>query len=133
MNKAAPPPASLQRLRMAGFRPTRQRLALARILLEKGYRHIAAEHLHREATAAGIRVSLPTVYSALHQFTEAGLLREVVEELNRSYFDTNTTDHHHFSVKRPGARSYRQRAAAGARRNEVLRVEVIVQVDPAYQ
>src|SRR3546814_280447 len=45
---------------------------------------------------ANVRVSLATVYNTLHQFTGAGLLREVVVESGRSYFDTNTSDHHHF-------------------------------------
>jgi Fur family iron response transcriptional regulator len=92
----------LERLRAAGLRPTRQRLALARILLENGERHITAEQLHGEATAAAIRVSLATVYNTLHQFTEAGLLREVVVEPGRSYFDTNTADHHHFFCEADG-------------------------------
>jgi Fur family iron response transcriptional regulator len=87
---------ALDRLRAVGLRPTRQRLALARLLLENGDRHITAEQLHAEVGAAGIQVSLATVYNTLHQFTEAGLLREVVVEPGRSYFDTNTADHHHF-------------------------------------
>jgi Fur family iron response transcriptional regulator len=78
------------------LRPTRQRVALARLLLENGDRHITAEQLQGEARAAAIRVSLATIYNTLHQFTEAGLLREVVVEPGRSYFDTNTTEHHHF-------------------------------------
>ena len=87
---------ALDRLRAVGLRPTRQRLALARLLLENGDRHVTAEQLHGEAAGAAIRVSLATVYNTLHQFTEAGLLREVVVEPGRSYFDTNTADHHHF-------------------------------------
>jgi Fur family transcriptional regulator, iron response regulator len=87
---------AVERLRAAGLRPTRQRVALARLLLEKGDRHVTAEQLHGEASSAAIRVSLATVYNTLHQFTEAGLLREVVVEPGRSYFDTNTSDHHHF-------------------------------------
>lgn len=86
----------LARLRAAGLRPTRQRVALARLLLEGSDRHITAEQLHGEAVAAAIPVSLATVYNTLHQFTEAGLMREVVVEPGRSYFDTNTADHHHF-------------------------------------
>ena len=86
----------LARLRAAGLRPTRQRLALARLLLEGSDRHVTAEQLHAEAIAAAIPVSLATVYNTLHQFTEAGLMREVVVEPGRSYFDTNTADHHHF-------------------------------------
>ena len=52
--------------------------------------------------AAGIRVSLATVYNTLHQFTDSGLLHEVVVEPGRSYFDTNTTDHHHFFCEETG-------------------------------
>ncbi len=47
---------------------------------------------------AEIGVSLATVYNTLHQFTRAGLLREVVVEAGRSYFDTNISDHHHFFI-----------------------------------
>jgi Fur family iron response transcriptional regulator len=90
------------RLRQAGLRPTRQRLALARLLFERGNRHVTAEQLHGEALAAAIRVSLATVYNALHQFTDAGLLREVVVEPGRSYFDTNVDDHHHFFCESSG-------------------------------
>jgi len=87
---------SLELLRAAKLRPTRQRLALARLLFEAGDRHVTAEQLHGEALAASVPVSLATVYNTLHQFIEAGLLREVVVNSGRSYFDTNVTDHHHF-------------------------------------
>lgn len=83
-------------LRAAGLRPTRQRRDLAGLLYGAGDRHVTAEVLHREAVEAGIRVSLATVYNTLHQFTEAGLLRQVVVDAQRSYFDTNTGHHHHF-------------------------------------
>ena len=86
----------IDRLKGAGLRPTRQRLALAKILFGRGDRHLSAEQLHGEAMEAQVRVSLATVYNALHQFTAAGLLREVVVEPGRSYFDTNVDDHHHF-------------------------------------
>jgi Fur family iron response transcriptional regulator len=83
-------------LRAAHLRPTRQRLALARLLFEPANRHVTAEQLHGEAIAAAIPLSLATVYNALHQFMAAGLLREVVVNPGRSYFDTNVADHHHF-------------------------------------
>lgn len=86
----------LERLKQAGLRPTRQRVALAGLLFDGIDRHLTAEQLHGEALGARIRVSLATVYNTLHQFTAAGLLREVVVEAGRSYFDTNTSDHHHF-------------------------------------
>ena len=87
---------------MPGCRPTRQRVELGRVLFAKGHRHISAEDLHAEAELAGVRVSLATVYNALHQFTEAGLLREVAIDGTRTYFDTNVSDHHHFFVEGEG-------------------------------
>jgi Fur family transcriptional regulator, iron response regulator len=88
-----------QRVRAAGLRPTRQRLALAQLLFAKGDRHLSAEELHEEALAAGVPISLATVYNALHQFTEAGLLRILAVEGSKTYFDTNTSDHHHFFIE----------------------------------
>lgn len=93
---------ALELLRAARLRPTRQRLALARLLFEKGDRHVAAEELHGEALAAQVPVSLATVYNTLHQFVAAGLLREVVINPGRSYFDTNVSDHHHFFYEDSG-------------------------------
>lgn len=84
------------------MRPTRQRIALARLLFEGGDRHVTAEQLRGEAESAAIRVSLATVYNTLHQFTAAGLLREVVVEPGRSYFDTNVENHHHFFCETSG-------------------------------
>lgn len=89
-------------LRRAGLRPTRQRVELGRVLFAKGDRHVSAEDLHAEAEAAGVRVSLATVYNTLHQFTGAGLLREVAIDGTRTYFDTNISDHHHFFVEGEG-------------------------------
>lgn len=94
--------AVLEKLKAAGLRPTRQRLALGQLLFDGRDRHIAAEDLHGEARQADIRVSLATVYNTLHQFTRAGLLREVVVEPGKSYFDTNITDHHHFFFENDG-------------------------------
>ena len=86
-------------LRQSGLRPTRQRLALAEILFAHGNRHISAESLHDEATIQRVPVSLATIYNTLHQFTEAGLLREVAVDGSKTYFDTNTGEHHHFYVE----------------------------------
>ncbi|HEX9769837.1 MAG TPA: Fur family transcriptional regulator [Kiloniellales bacterium] len=92
----------IDRLRQAGLRPTRQRIALAKLLFEGGDRHITAEELHAEALGASVRVSLATVYNTLHQFTAAHLLRHVVVDSGRGYFDTNTADHHHFFFEDTG-------------------------------
>ena len=96
MSNIRPYSAALERLRSAALRPTRQRMALTRLLFDGDDRHVTAEALHKEARAANVRVSLATVYNTLHQFTAAGLLREVVVDATRSYFDTNTGHHHHF-------------------------------------
>jgi Fur family iron response transcriptional regulator len=86
-------------LRMAGLRPTRQRVALAELLFGGPHRHVSAEQLHVEALDAHVNVSLATIYNSLHQFREAGLLREVAVDASRSYFDTDTSDHHHFYLE----------------------------------
>ncbi len=96
MDNARPFSEAVGRMRAAKLRPTRQRLALSRLLFESGNRHVTAESLHSEALADNVRVSLATIYNTLHQFTKAGLLREVVVEPGKSYFDTNVSDHHHF-------------------------------------
>jgi Fur family iron response transcriptional regulator len=87
------------RLKASGLRPTRQRVSLATLLFAKGDRHLSAEQLHAEAHLAGMPVSLATVYNTLNQFTDAGMLRVVAIEGNRTYFDTNTSDHHHFYLE----------------------------------
>jgi Fur family iron response transcriptional regulator len=94
---------AIARLREADLRPTRQRLALAKLLFEQGYdRHVTAETLHEEAQQSGARVSLATVYNTLHQFTDAGLLREIMVDAGKTYFDTNIGDHYHFLCERSG-------------------------------
>ncbi len=81
----------------AGLRPTRQRLALAHLLVGDGRdRHVTAEGLFEAAVGVGQRVSLATVYNTLRAFCSAGLLREITVDGSKSYFDTNMTDHPHF-------------------------------------
>lgn len=98
-NRSAEYGHAASRLKTAGLRPTRQRVALARLLFAKGDRHLSAEQLHLEAHEAGMPVSLATVYNTLNQFTDAGMLRVVAIEGSRTYFDTNTSDHHHFYIE----------------------------------
>jgi Fur family transcriptional regulator, iron response regulator len=134
---AAPRPYAnaLELLRAAKLRPTRQRLALARMLFEKGDRHVTAEQLHGEAQAASVRVSLATVYNTLHQFIAAGLLREVVVDPGRSYFDTNVSDHHHFFHEGtgrlqdiPGERLGMAELPTPPPGTQIRRVDVIIRV-----
>ncbi len=89
-------------VRRAGLRPTRQRIALAKLLFAGGDRHVTAEMLHEEAVRAGQRVSLATVYNTLHQFKRAGLLREIAIGGQRAYFDTNTSNHNHYYIEADG-------------------------------
>lgn len=129
--------AARERIRESGLRPTRQRLALAKLLFDNGHRHVTAESLHAESKSAGERLSLATVYNTLHQFTAAGLLRQVTVEAGRSFFDTNTSDHHHFLVERSGELIDIPAEAIDVRKlppapkgHDVARVDVIVRVRP---
>ncbi len=135
--KSRPYSQAVDRLKAAKLRPTRQRLALARLLFDGDDRHVTAEQLHSEAHAGDIRVSLATVYNTLHQFTEANLLREVVVDAQRSYFDTNTSEHHHFYDPDAGFLNDipgESVSLAGLPRSpdgtEIERVDVIIRVRP---
>ena len=92
----------VERLRSAGLRPTRQRVLLAELLFSKGDRHVSAEMLHSEVIAVGEQVSLATVYNTLHQFTDAGLLRELAIDGSKAFFDTNVSNHNHFFIEDRG-------------------------------
>jgi Fur family transcriptional regulator, iron response regulator len=84
-------------LKAGGLRPTRQRMALARLLVGDGQnRHVTAESLYALSAGTTERVSLATVYNTLRAFCDAGLLNEVVVDGSKSYFDTRTDDHPHF-------------------------------------
>lgn len=137
MTSNRPYSAALARLRGAGLRPTRQRLALTKLLYSNGDRHVTAESLHKEAMAARVRVSLATVYNTLHQFTMAGLLRQVVVDSTRSYFDTNTSHHHHFFCEEnqrlvdiPGDAIRVENLPAPPDGTAVNRIDVVVRVRP---
>ncbi|MGI9369649.1 MAG: iron response transcriptional regulator IrrA [Ruegeria sp.] len=81
----------------ANLRPTRQRVALAELLVGDGrHRHVTAESLFEAAKSTGAAVSLATVYNTLRAFCDAGVLQEITVDGSKSYFDTNTHDHPHF-------------------------------------
>jgi Fur family iron response transcriptional regulator len=122
-------------LRDVGLRPTRQRMALGWILFAKGDRHLTAEMLYEEATKAKVPVSLATVYNTLHQFTDVGLLRQVAVDGSKTYFDTNTTAHHHFFVEGdnalvdiPGAEEIVSKMPAAPEGYEIARIDVVVRL-----
>ncbi len=84
-------------LARAGVRGTRQRVALAELLVGDGkQRHVTAESLFEAAKSRGDAVSLATVYNTLRRFCDAGLIQEITVDGSKSYFDTNTHDHPHF-------------------------------------
>lgn len=132
------PELPIERLRMTGLRPTRQRVALAELLFGRGDRHFTAEMLHAEAVRNGVPVSLATVCNTLHQFVEAGLLREVAIESSKTCFDTKTCNHFHFFFERDGMLLDIEPAnirvenllepPAGAR---IARIDVLVRLAPS--
>ena len=127
--------AMIARLRLAGLRPTRQRVALAELLFGHGDRHVTAESLREEAMAAGHSMALATIYNTLHQFKRAGLLRELAVDGTKSYFDTNLSDHSHFLHEEDGSLSDIPGGAVEVSRlpkppngTEISHVDVIVRV-----
>lgn len=124
-------------LRGAGLRPTRQRIALGRLLYGRGDRHVTADILHDEAIRARVPVSQATVYNTLNQFTEAGLLRELIVEGAKTWFDTNVDDHHHYLVEGenrlidiPGADIAMAAIPQIPDGMEVARIDVVVRLRP---
>ncbi|WP_439406291.1 Fur family transcriptional regulator [Bradyrhizobium sp. DASA03076] len=89
--------AYARRLREVAVRPKRQRALLAQLLFARVDRHVTAEMLFNEAIEANIKLSIATVYNnTLNQFAKAGLLRRVMPNRSRLFFDTDTSIHPHF-------------------------------------
>ena len=122
----------------AGLRPTRQRLALAELLVGDGQdRHVTAESLYEASGRAGASVSLATVYNTLRCFTTAGLLAEITVDGTRSYFDTRTDEHAHFFWEETGELTDAPRDAVAFAKvpeapegAEIARIDVVVRVRP---
>jgi Fur family transcriptional regulator, iron response regulator len=90
-------------LTRADLRPTRQRIALMRMLFQgNADRHVTAEQLHAEVVAGGEHVSVATVYNTLHDLQRAGLVRELAIDGSKAVFDTNTSNHSHFYIEPHG-------------------------------
>lgn len=103
MGKIARPYAwTVDILRRANLRPTRQRMGLVRLLFENEHRHVSAEELYKEACRNGLDLSLATVYNTLNQFKELGIMREIVTGGECSFFDTNTAPHGHIFYEQSG-------------------------------
>ncbi len=83
-----------ERLQAAGIQPTRQRVHIARVLLT-GNRHFSADQVLEQVKHTGKLVSKATVYNTLGLFAARGLLREVIIDPARVFYDTNIAPHHH--------------------------------------
>ena len=126
-------------LSTVGLRPTRQRMALARLLVGDGQnRHVTAESLFDAARLGAIQVSLATVYNTLRSFTYAGLLTEITVDGTRSYFDTDVTDHAHFFWEDEGRLSDAPHGSVSFERlpnapagSEISKVDVVIRLRKA--
>jgi Fur family iron response transcriptional regulator len=85
----------MSRLQSAGLRATPKRIAIGSLLFDGVDRHVTADDVAALAKKTGIRVSLATVYNTLNQFVSAGLMKRITLDGDRTYFDTNISEHHH--------------------------------------
>ena len=88
----------LKKLRSSGLRPTKQRVEIAKFLFEREKTfHFTVESLNKLLTKKSIsKIALATIYNTVHAFKTAGHLSEVEVRGNKTYFDTNVSNHHHF-------------------------------------
>ena len=93
---------AIKKLENNNIRPTKQRIVLAKLLFEKGKRHVSAEDLYLEVKKEDRRISLATVYNTLKQFTKLGILKEVVVDQNKSLYCTNHKSHYHLYIEDEG-------------------------------
>ena len=92
----------IKKLSNKGIRPTKQRMILAKLLFEKGDRHISAEELYTEVQKEERKISLATIYNTLKQFTNIGLLKELVIDQNKSIYCSNHDSHYHLYIEDEG-------------------------------
>jgi Fur family iron response transcriptional regulator len=92
----------LTQLQTAGLRATPKRIAIGGLLFDGVDRHVTADDVADMARKAGIKVSLATVYNTLNQFVAAGILKRIILDTDRTYFDTNVSDHHHLFYETSG-------------------------------
>ena len=93
---------AIKTLKSNNIRPTKQRMVLAKMLFEKGRRHISAEELYDEVKKDDRKISLATVYNSLKQFSTLGLIREIVVDQNKSLYCTNNESHYHLYIEDEG-------------------------------
>ena len=93
---------AMKKIESSGIRPTKQRRVLAKIIFEKGNRHLSADELFHDVKKEDRKISMATVYNTLKQFTSLGLVREVVVDQNKSLYCTNHKSHYHLYIEDEG-------------------------------
>ena len=88
----------IDKLRSSGLRPTKQRIKICEILFntEKTFHFTINDLVKKISKATNDKISLATVYNTVHAFKKKGYLKEIPINSDQSYFDTNTSHHHHF-------------------------------------
>ena len=94
--------SAIKRLESNGIRATKQRRILAKLIFNKGKRHISAEILFDEVKKDERKISMATVYNTLKQFTSLGLIREIVVDQNKSLYCNNNQSHYHLYIEDEG-------------------------------
>ena len=93
---------AIKKLNNNGVRPTKQRMVLAKLLFEKGRRHVSAEDLYIEVKKENRKISLATIYNTLKQFTKLGIIKEIVVDKNKSLYCNDKKSHYHLYIEDEG-------------------------------
>ena len=93
---------AMKKIEESGIRPTKQRRILAKLIFEKGDRHISAENLFDEVKNEDRKIYMATIYNTLKQFTSLGLIREIVVDQNKSLYCNNNKSHYHLYIEDEG-------------------------------
>ena len=94
--------SAIKKLEKNGIRATKQRRVLAKLIFDKGKRHISAENLFDEVKKDERKISMATIYNTLKQFTSLGLIREIVVDQNKSLYCNNNQSHYHLYIEDEG-------------------------------
>ena len=94
--------SAINTLEKNGIRATKQRRVLAKLIFDKGNRHISAENLFDEVKKDERKISMATIYNTLKQFTNLGLIKEIVVDQNKSLYCNNNQSHYHLYIEDEG-------------------------------
>ena len=97
-NLTSPYGRAIDKIEKSGIRPTKQRRILAKLIFDKGKRHISADSLFNEVKKEDRKISMATIYNTLKQFTFLGLIKEIVVDQNKSLYCNNDQSHYHLYI-----------------------------------